>query len=130
MREEYRSPWFNLNGYLACTVKYDDGTKVTVLQHREIVEKSLGRKLLREEVVHHKDGNKRNNRLNNLEVMSLSEHSRTHMYSGGPELVKLQCIRCGVIFDRLARNERNNRKQGKRGPFCGKSCAGKYSTGR
>lgn len=51
-------------------VKYDE--------HRYIMEQHLGRKLKRDEVVHHKDGNKRNNDLSNLEVMSLSEHAREH----------------------------------------------------
>jgi hypothetical protein len=48
-------------------------------EHRHIMEVHLGRRLASNEVVHHKDGNKRNNNLSNLEVMSLSEHSRMHM---------------------------------------------------
>lgn len=47
-------------------------------EHRYIMEKYLGRKLNRNEVVHHKDGNKLNNDINNLELMSLSEHSKRH----------------------------------------------------
>ena len=51
-------------------VKYDE--------HRYIMEQYLGRKLNRYEVVHHKDGNKRNNDIENLVLMSLSEHSKEH----------------------------------------------------
>ena len=47
-------------------------------EHRLVVEREIGRKLTRYEVVHHKDGNKYNNSPDNLEVMSLSEHSRSH----------------------------------------------------
>jgi hypothetical protein len=47
-------------------------------EHRHIVETSVGRKLDRDEVVHHKDGDKTNNSLSNLEIMTLSEHSRMH----------------------------------------------------
>lgn len=47
-------------------------------EHRYIMEQYLGRKLKRNEVVHHKDGNKLNNDINNLELMTLSEHSRMH----------------------------------------------------
>lgn len=43
------------------------------------MEKHLGRKLRSDEVVHHKDGDKSNNSIENLEVMTLSEHSRFHM---------------------------------------------------
>lgn len=47
-------------------------------EHRLIMERHLGRKLLSSEIVHHKDGDKSNNDLENLDVMSRSEHSRVH----------------------------------------------------
>jgi DNA-binding NarL/FixJ family response regulator len=46
--------------------------------HRVIAEQKLGRPLGTDEVVHHIDGNKQNNHPDNIEVMSLSEHSRLH----------------------------------------------------
>jgi len=46
--------------------------------HRYLIEQSLGRKLQSDEVVHHIDGNKQNNSLDNLKVMSRSEHSKIH----------------------------------------------------
>ena len=53
-------------------------------EHRYVMEQYLGRKLSRDEVVHHKDGNKENNDIENLELMSLSEHSRQHMLGNTP----------------------------------------------
>lgn len=62
--------------------KYRNINGVRVLEHRYIMEQHLGRKLFSNECVHHKDKDKSNNRLSNLEVKTLSQHSRDHQLSG------------------------------------------------
>lgn len=57
-------------------LKFKDGT--TMDEHRYLMEQSLGRKLKTNEVVHHKDDDSRNNSLDNLVVMSRSEHTSMH----------------------------------------------------
>ena len=57
---------------------YDPIAKRSVAEHRVIVEQSLGRALLHGEVVHHKDHNKSNNDISNLQVMSPSAHVVLH----------------------------------------------------
>lgn len=47
-----------------------------VFEHRYVVEQSLGRTLSRNEAVHHINGIKHDNRLENLQVMDAIEHAR------------------------------------------------------
>ena len=56
--------------------------KRAVLQHRHVIETSIGRKLKRLEYVHHRNGNKQDNRLDNLRVMTAKEHSTWHVHVG------------------------------------------------
>lgn len=47
-------------------------------QHRVIMEQFIGRSLTQDECVHHKNGICHDNRIENLELMTTSEHLRLH----------------------------------------------------
>lgn len=54
--------------------------KKNLWQHRNIAEESLGRKLTTNEIVHHLDGDPKNNAKSNLVVLSRSAHGKLHVF--------------------------------------------------
>lgn len=63
-----------------------------VYEHRYVVEKEIGRPLKKSEIVHHIDGNKLNNDISNLMLMTRSEHAHLHM---GRQDEEKYCEWCG-----------------------------------
>lgn len=54
------------------------GKKSSKLEHRKVMEDFLGRELLEVEVVHHINHDKSDNRIENLQIMTQSEHCKLH----------------------------------------------------
>ena len=65
----------NKKGY---KVIYHRGGKWKGQEHRLVMEEYLGRKLRTDEVVHHLNGVKTDNRVINLQVMTKKQHDRLH----------------------------------------------------
>lgn len=95
-----------------------------VLMHRVIVENNIGRILGKDEVVHHINGDKKDNRFENLEIMNSSEHNLIHYkqnYPNGKPMIDFVCENCGIQFKR----EKRNKQRGLR-IFCSKKCSSKF----
>lgn len=65
----------NTDGYIK--IATEDGRRIR--EHRYVMEQYLGRKLQPKEIIHHKNHNKKDNRIENLEILTRSQHNRVHI---------------------------------------------------
>jgi hypothetical protein len=100
-------------------------SKNYVLFHRVIVENHLGRLLNSNEIVHHKNHDKKDNRIENLEVMNRSEHTKLHASEVGRKWAELKCPNCDEIFHRELRQ--TFLQKGAKYTCCSRKCMGKIS---
>lgn len=75
----YKGGWIGRNGYRYKNI-YENGKRKTMLEHRLIMEKYLGRKLLTSEHIDHINGDKLDNRIENLRVTDIK--GNCHYYWG------------------------------------------------
>ena len=69
----FDNPGINSSGYPCFKLNGED-----ITCHRYVVEQSLGRKLRTDEIIHHKDMDKMNYSLDNLELLSKQAHQISH----------------------------------------------------
>ena len=93
-----------------------------VYEHRIKVERRLGRLLSSDEVVHHINGDKLDNRISNLEVLSNREHASHHGSLVPKAMTTLICDWCEEEFQRQTRHV----KKGQTNFFCCRSHQGSY----
>lgn len=95
---------------------------------RFLVEHVLNRSLSEDMEVDHIDKDCTNDSLSNLQLLPAFLHrlkdSRLKKY------IDIICPVCGISAVKEWRNVKRNLSIGKSGPFCGKSCAGTFSTAK
>jgi len=76
-----------------------------------------------DELIHHKNGKKRDNRFENLEKQTRREHTSHH--AGGRTMTRIRCPFCGIIFVK-ERRLTHLIISSKTATFCSRRCNGKF----
>ena len=94
-----------------------------VFEHILVAEQMLGRYLIADEFVHHRDRNKKNNDPDNLLVLTSSEHAKLHAQESPVESTKveMQCGECGAAFYAY-RSRANANTPSLRRKYCSLAC--------
>jgi hypothetical protein len=93
-----------------------------IYEHHLVWWRVTGRTVPDGYILHHENEDKRDNRFENLRLMTAQEHSREH---NGERKVSPAILRCGTCkqkFEIPKRNLRWKRKIGQRRFYCSRSC--------
>ena len=125
MQDNFRinGPYTRKDGRKYLKIWYSNGKQTTMSYPKYLMEQHLGRKLLPDETVDHINRDFTDDRIENLRIVSRSQHGEDDAKRVKP--VEVHCIWCNEKFYRIGSQIRHNSDSGHAGPFC-KSCAGKY----
>jgi hypothetical protein len=119
------------DGRMSVRITYPKGTKITISYPRYLMELHLEQYLLEDEHVHHINGDHTDNRLENLQVLKITDHLAKHNRKSIVEHVstpmEFLCPTCKILFT-LSPKQVNNllrrmeTGKNKTGPYCSIEC--------
>lgn len=124
----FYGPYKRKDGRKHFVVFYSDGKRGSLSYPRYLMERHLGRKLLPSETVDHINNDETDDRIENLQILSLADNIRKRHALSPRKMYKFICPMCGKEAEKPENHVKNNLNRGKKGPFCGRSCAGLYGS--
>lgn len=117
-------PYTRKDGRKHFVVYYSDGTRGSKSYPKWLVEQKIGRTLESWETADHINEDKTDDRLENLQVLSLSDNVKKHNLLNPAKIYYFFCPCCGNGSKKPMNWVRGNWKKGKSGPYCSRKCAG------
>ena len=118
-------PYTRKDGRKHVIIIHDDGRRQTKSYPRLIMEQHLGRELTEEETVDHINNDFTDDRIENLQLLSLAENASKAMIGREAKMYSFTCPYCGKEAEKFLNNVIGNAKKGRKGPYCSRSCASK-----
>lgn len=114
---DWRLGYLNTNSEGRKTIVLYNGSKnrSSVSYARYILAVKLGRYLTADEEAHHIDGNKKNDSIENIELVNWKTHKHSH--TQGESMVQITCDGCKKSFARVIRNYKKDSRQ-----YCSRDC--------
>ena len=106
--------------------KFPNGKFKSAQYARYLMENYLQKYLDTDECVDHIDRDKTNDSLENLRVVPRRQSTMEDLKY--VQAIAITCVYCGKQALKAARQLNHSAKQNKAGPFCSKSCVGKYGS--
>ena len=108
-------------------IVHSDGRRQTKSYPRYLMEQHLGRELLPSETVDHINNDFTDDRIENLQLLSRIDNVRKQLADNcvSRKLYTFECPVCKQPATKYMDQVLGNKKKGKSGPYCSRSCAGK-----
>lgn len=124
--KKVHGPYTRKDGRKHVVTVFEDGSKKTTSYPKWVKEQELGRELdIFNENIDHKDRDFTNDSPGNIQILTRSENAAKSALRRIVEY--LPCLTCGKETE-ITRGRIISNNRGKAGPFCSKSCSGKYSS--
>lgn len=121
-------PYKGKDNRLRICIVNEDNSRSVKSYPKYIIEQYLGVELEVNEHIHHIDGNPLNNDISNLEIVYAKDHVREHStkYKDDLQVICIYCNKNFILTPKQQRYRFRNGNEGKNGPFCSRTCSGKY----